>query len=103
MLGLICSMKNPPFTKPAARSNSKKIGSKRLSPDELIKDALERTRACIEAAQSAVNHINALVLAHRVKLVPEATIVRESATLLQHVEQNFRHLALDHLNKDPRK
>lgn len=94
-------MKKSPAKKPAARSNSKKSRSKRLSPDELITDALEQTRVSIEAALSAATHLNALVLAHRIKLVPEATIVRESATLLQHVEQNFRHLALDQLNEAP--
>ena len=55
-------------------------------------DALEQNRLATDAVQSAANHLYSLILDHEPKLVPEATIVRECATLLQHLEQNFRRL-----------
>ena len=69
------------------------VRTKLLNPRTLVRDALEKNRVATERVQSTANHLNTLILKYRVKIVPEATIVRESATLLQHVEQNFRRLA----------
>jgi len=56
---------------------------RRNGPERLIRAALETTRAAVESVPTAANHLNALILQHRVILVPEAAIVRESAALLQ--------------------
>ena len=69
------------------------VRTKSLNPRTLVRDALEKNRVATERVQSTANHLNTLILKYRIKIVPEATIVRESATLLQHVEQNFRRLA----------
>ncbi|MEN9661871.1 MAG: hypothetical protein RL324_820 [Verrucomicrobiota bacterium] len=76
---------------------------RRIRPERLIRAALETTRAAVESVQTAANHLNALILQHRVILVPEAAIVRESAALLQHLEQNFRRATLAQLKPVPRK
>jgi hypothetical protein len=75
---------------------------RRNGPERLIRAALETTRAAVESVQTAANHLNALILQHRVILVPEAAMVRESAALLQHLEQNFRRATLAQLTPAPR-
>lgn len=75
---------------------------RRIRPERLIRAALETTRAAVESVQTAANHLNALSLQHRAILVPEAAIFRESATLLQYREQNFRRATLERFKPVPR-
>ena len=84
------------------RSSTRSFGRKKLlNPDELVRHALKKNRVATEQVQSTANHLNTLILKYRINIVPEATIVRESATLLQHVEQNFRRLTETLLKEDP--
>lgn len=64
----------------------------RSAGDIAIEDALTQARATAEAASSAANHLNSEILNHRSKLASDAAIVREAATLLAHVVQNFDHI-----------
>jgi hypothetical protein len=63
------------------------------NPSQVIKDAIRRTRVATEAANNAAIHLNTQILNHRTTLSSEAAIVRDTATLLQHVVQNFDRIA----------
>ena len=50
-------------------------------------------RAAAEASNNAAIHLNTVILNYRTALASEAAIVRDTATLLQHVIQNFERIA----------
>lgn len=62
-------------------------------PSQVIKDAIRQTLAATDAASNAAIHLNTQILNHRTVLASEAAIVRDTATLLQHVVQNFDRIA----------
>lgn len=63
-------------------------------PIQEIKDALEQTRRAADNANNAAIHLNTVILNDWTALAAEAAIVRDAATLLQHVVQNFGRSAL---------
>jgi hypothetical protein len=65
-----------------------------MSPTEQISDAIKEALATADSANNAASALTNLVLNHRPSLISDATIVRETATLLQHVVQNFTRNAL---------
>ena len=67
---------------------------KSLDTTEQIKEAIRQLQATADAANGAASSVTNLVLNHHPSLIADATIVRESSTLLQHVAQNFSRTAL---------
>jgi hypothetical protein len=65
-----------------------------MSPTEQIRDAIKEALATADAANNAASALTNLVLNHRPGLISDATIVHATATLLQHVAQNFNRTAL---------
>jgi hypothetical protein len=70
-----------------------------MSPTEQIRDAIKEALATADAANNAASSLTNLVLNHRPGLISETTIVREAATLLLHVTQNYSRLATVTLDK----
>ena len=63
-------------------------------PIQGIKEVLEQTRSAADGANNAAIHLNTVILNDWTALAAEAAIVRDAATLLQHVVQNFSRSAL---------
>ncbi len=81
------------FTTRSARS--KRAGPPaKTKADQAIEDALRQARATAEAANNAAIHLNTQILNYRSSLASEAAIVRDTATLLAHVVQNFDRIAV---------
>ena len=59
------------------------------TPEETIRNALQAFLETAEAANEAAAALTNEVLKHQKSLISEATIARETATLLQHVCQNL--------------
>ena len=98
-MGAAATVSEPSGTQ-SPKSTRRKLTSKRFrrvkprDPIQEISEALEQTRSAAEGVNNAAIHLNTLVLNDCTTLAAEATIVRDAATLLQHVVQNFRHSAL---------
>ena len=80
--------------------NSKRLAGRekqdhaaRTAGDIAIEDALKQVRATTEAANNAAIHLNTQILNFRSSLASDAAIVRDAATLLAHVAQNFSRTA----------
>ncbi len=65
-----------------------------MSPDEHVRNALQELMAAADAANEAAGFLFDEVLRHRKMLISEATIARETATLLQHVTQTVARTTL---------
>lgn len=74
-----------------------------MNPTERIRDAMQEAVAAADAANNAASSLTNLVLNHRPSLISDATIVRETATLLLHVAQNFNRTATTALQTEPSK
>jgi hypothetical protein len=59
------------------------------TPEEKISKALQGFLGAADAANEAACILSNEILSHRKGLISEATIVRETATLLLHVGQNL--------------
>ena len=87
-------------SKTGPKSTRRKAASKRfrrITPNDAIqgiKEVLEQTRGAADGANNAAIHLNTVILNDWTALAAEAAIVRDAATLLQHVVQNFSRSAL---------
>ena len=72
--------------------------------DELIQNGMRELRTCAEAAADSARNLVNLALAHRPKLLSDATIVNEIAMLLQHASQNLQYtIQQNHTHEAPDK
>jgi hypothetical protein len=60
-----------------------------MSPTEEIRGAIQEALTTADAANNAASSLTNLILNHHPSLISDVTVVRETATLLQHVAQNF--------------
>ena len=58
-----------------------------------LRDTLRELTATTAAATKFANHATGIVLTFRHELLPAASLVRETATLLQHAAENLTRLA----------
>jgi hypothetical protein len=61
-----------------------------MSTNKEIREAVERLELATHAANEAASALIGEVLLYNRSIISEATIVRETATLLDHVTQGFR-------------
>ena len=59
--------------------------------EKLIQSGMRELRTCAEAAADSARNVVNLALAHRPKLLSDATIVNEIAMLLQHASQTLQY------------
>ena len=74
-----------------------------MSPEAKVREALKDARAAVEKANSAANHLAGVILINWPRLAAEVALVRESASLAQHVVQHFDHVSDAALKKGPRR
>lgn len=65
--------------------------AKITAAEKLIQNGMRELRTCAEAAADSARNLVNLALAHRRKLMSDATIVNEIAMLLQHASQNLQY------------
>ena len=63
------------------------------SSAQIIRETIKAMRTAAEASNNAANSLNTEILRRKPKLASDVTIVRSTATLLQHVVQNFSRTA----------
>jgi hypothetical protein len=61
-----------------------------MSGNRQIREAVERLELATHAANEAASALIGEVLVYNRSVITEATVVRETATLLHHVAQGFR-------------
>ena len=59
--------------------------------EKLIQNGIRELRTCADAAADSARNLVNRALAHRPKLLSDATIVNEIAMLLQHASQNLEY------------
>ena len=59
--------------------------------EKLIQNGMRELRTCAEAAADSARNVVNRALAHRPKLLSDATIVNEIVMLLQHASQNLEY------------
>jgi hypothetical protein len=77
-----------------------------MSPKARVREALKEALIAAENANSAANHLAGVILTYWPSLAAESTLVRSTATLLQHVSQHFGQIYVEHLKqgiRNPRK
>ena len=62
--------------------------------EKLIQNGMRELRTCAEAAADSARNLVNRALAHRPKLLSDATIVNEIAMLLQHASQNLQYTTI---------
>lgn len=72
-----------------------------MSPTEQIRKALKESLITADAANNAASTLANLILEYHPRLISGVSIVRETATLLQHVTQNFNRSASTELWPTP--
>jgi hypothetical protein len=65
-----------------------------MSPDERVRQALHGLLEAADAANEAAIVFSGEILSNRKELISETTIVREAATLLNHLAQNAARTTL---------
>ena len=75
------------------------------SSAQIIRETIKAMRTAAEASNNAANSLNTEILRRKPTLASDVTIVRSTATLLQHVVQNFGRIAKSKkpLSNDARK
>ena len=63
------------------------------SSTQIIRETIKTMRTAAEASNNAAISLSTEILRRRSKLASDATIVRDTATLLQHTVQNFARIA----------
>jgi hypothetical protein len=64
-----------------------------MTAEQRLAEAIKETLRAADNVSSASSTLSDLVLQHHPHLVSDATILRETAILLQHVTQNFKRVA----------
>lgn len=74
-----------------------------MTPAQQIREALLELQSAAEAANNSAATVVDLILAHERSLLAEATIVKETATLLHHSVQLFNQTVESEGNKDSKR
>ena len=64
-----------------------------MTAEQRLAEAIKDTLRAADNVSSASSTLSDLILQHHPHLVSDATILRETAILLQHVTQNFKRIA----------
>jgi len=77
--------------------------TRKITDDEKITEAICDMRAAAEAAHNAALNLNTILLDLRPGFASEGALIRDSANLLQHLVQDFRHRSAPSLKNAEKK